>query len=202
MTTHAHEPEFSAAGRKPKSTPEQIIHAAWELFEEVGFESATMSEIASRAGLSRRSLFNYFNTKDALLFPGVSEFMDEFAVLVSQRPADESLFASLEICLDGLEPKTEELAERYAPGPEVSRARISQEAVSYSKEVWAREMEQVALSRLGNGVEAQIRAALIGAIAAQLWIEMTKLQRQDPNRFTQHTALVFVMNQLREIFGQ
>ena len=59
----------SAHGRPPKVDHHATIRAAWDVFEEVGFEAASMSMIAERAGVSRRTLFNHFPHKVALLFP-------------------------------------------------------------------------------------------------------------------------------------
>ena len=82
--------EPTSAGRKPKATPDAIIAAAWELFEAKGFAETTMAEIAESAGLSRRSIFNYFPSKESLLFPITDEsiFLDEFeARLLQQKTA-------------------------------------------------------------------------------------------------------------------
>lgn len=45
---------------------ETILIAAKAVFEEVGFEQATMSEITARAGGSKATLYRYFESKEAL----------------------------------------------------------------------------------------------------------------------------------------
>jgi AcrR family transcriptional regulator len=51
-------------------TRERIRNAALDLFEQRGIESVTVDEIAAAAGVSRRSFFHHFPTKeDAALIP-------------------------------------------------------------------------------------------------------------------------------------
>ncbi|MFC0128943.1 TetR/AcrR family transcriptional regulator [Ralstonia solanacearum] len=45
---------------------EAILAAAKDVFEEVGFEQATMSEITARVGGSKATLYRYFESKEAL----------------------------------------------------------------------------------------------------------------------------------------
>lgn len=52
----------------PKFERENIEHAALLMFADQGFESTTMSAIAEAAGLSRRSLYRYFTSKEDIFF--------------------------------------------------------------------------------------------------------------------------------------
>lgn len=48
---------------------EALVEAAYALFAEKGYAHTTMDEVAERAGLSRRTAFRYFATKEELVFP-------------------------------------------------------------------------------------------------------------------------------------
>ena len=52
------------------SRREEILDVASEVFIELGFEAATMSEVAARLGGSKTTLYGYFPSKEAL-FLGV-----------------------------------------------------------------------------------------------------------------------------------
>lgn len=54
----------TARGRRTRSA---LIHAAREMFEEVGFRDARISDIAARAGTSYGIFYHYFKTKEAIL---------------------------------------------------------------------------------------------------------------------------------------
>lgn len=64
------------------STRERLVSAAFELFEERGYEAVSVDEIAARAQVGRTTAFRQFGSKEALIFP------DHEALL---RRADERL---------------------------------------------------------------------------------------------------------------
>jgi AcrR family transcriptional regulator len=59
-------PERTTA--KAKRTREEILGAALALFQERGFDAATMRDIASAAGVSLGAAYYYFPSKEALVF--------------------------------------------------------------------------------------------------------------------------------------
>jgi AcrR family transcriptional regulator len=188
-------------GRKPKSTPDDIILVAWSLFERDGFDSTTMADVASAVGISRRTLFNYFSTKEALLYPAVDEYMEYFGALLLDRPRDEPLFHSLEHCLHHSHDKQIELEDRFNPGPKVHAARLSDGAVRYSRDHWAREMEQVVARRLEGQPGGAALAGFVGALAAQVWTEITKHLKAAGHDGDIGEALAEVMASLRKLFS-
>lgn len=62
--------------RKRRETFERITDASFRLFSERGYEATTLDDIAAEAGVSRRSLFNYFETKDAILFAHLGSYYE------------------------------------------------------------------------------------------------------------------------------
>jgi AcrR family transcriptional regulator len=54
--------------RKTGPRREQILKAAEHVFAEKGFHTATMSAIAKNAGLSEPTLYEYFSSKEDILF--------------------------------------------------------------------------------------------------------------------------------------
>ena len=53
---------------KTESKRQDILKAAAEIFREVGFERASMSDIRARVGGSKATLYNYFPSKEKLFF--------------------------------------------------------------------------------------------------------------------------------------
>ena len=77
--------------RKKRETRAAIHRAALELAHEGGVDALTVDAIAERAGVSPRTFFNYFPTKDdAIIGSGASD-LDALATLVAARPAGESV---------------------------------------------------------------------------------------------------------------
>ncbi len=56
----------STFGKLPPEKKDRVLAAATELFAERGFHRSEMDAIASRAGISKGSLYNYFKSKDEL----------------------------------------------------------------------------------------------------------------------------------------
>jgi AcrR family transcriptional regulator len=69
--------------RKKLQTREMIAQAAAELFARRGFESVTVDDVASAANVSRQTVFNYFPTKEQMLFDRDAEV--EAALLAATR---------------------------------------------------------------------------------------------------------------------
>jgi len=53
---------------KTESKRQAILNGAAEVFREVGFERASMSDIRARIGGSKATLYNYFPSKEKLFF--------------------------------------------------------------------------------------------------------------------------------------
>jgi AcrR family transcriptional regulator len=61
------------------------------LFEERGYDQTTVAEIASAAGVSTKTFFNYFASKDEVLFPHLPRRIDAAAALIVQRGPDDQM---------------------------------------------------------------------------------------------------------------
>lgn len=65
---------YSARVGRPKASSREILaEAACELFLEQGFEATSIGAVATRAGVSRSSFFNYFSSKSDILWAGFDE---------------------------------------------------------------------------------------------------------------------------------
>jgi AcrR family transcriptional regulator len=83
--------EMSLRERKRQHTRTQLIGAAMRLFEQKGYEQTTVAEIASAAGVSTKTFFNYFASKDEVLFPHLSRRVDAAVALIERRGPDDQM---------------------------------------------------------------------------------------------------------------
>ena len=58
----------SRVGRRRSTTPEHIPDVALELFTARGFAEVSVDDVAQAAGISRRTLFRYYASKNAILW--------------------------------------------------------------------------------------------------------------------------------------
>jgi AcrR family transcriptional regulator len=77
--------------RKRQQIRRELIGAAMRLFEQRGYEQTTVAEIASAAGVSTKTFFNYFASKDEVLFPHLSRRIDAAVALIEQRGPDDQM---------------------------------------------------------------------------------------------------------------
>jgi AcrR family transcriptional regulator len=65
-----------------ESRREQIMNAALELFAREGYANCSIAQLASHAGISKGLMYNYFESKEALLVTiiedGMSEILEYF----------------------------------------------------------------------------------------------------------------------------
>lgn len=71
--------------RKKQRTRAAIMDAALALFTTRGFESVTTAEIARAAEVSEATLFNYFRTKEDLVYDRLEAFWTGLFEAVAQR---------------------------------------------------------------------------------------------------------------------
>ncbi|WP_307858214.1 TetR/AcrR family transcriptional regulator [Cellulomonas fulva] len=76
-------PSAALAVRRGRSTREDILEAAVQLFGQVGYRTASLREIASRVGISHPGLLHHFPSKAALL-AAVLARRDEVDLAASQ----------------------------------------------------------------------------------------------------------------------
>lgn len=69
--------------RKKKETRQKIIRVAIDLFGHQGFNNTTMEQIAEEADIARKTLYNHFPVKEAIV--------DEYVKGISKGIAQESL---------------------------------------------------------------------------------------------------------------
>jgi AcrR family transcriptional regulator len=72
-----------------------LARTALELFAANGYDNTTVEEVAAAAGVSRRTLFNYFRNKEDLALSSLSEQGELIAARFAERPADEGIWESL-----------------------------------------------------------------------------------------------------------
>jgi AcrR family transcriptional regulator len=80
--------------QRRQRTREAIVDAAAELFTERGFDSVSVMEIAQRAGVVEKTVFNHFPVKEGLVFETDPPMRAALLEAVRRRPAGESVAAA------------------------------------------------------------------------------------------------------------
>ncbi len=158
------EQEVSLRERTRRAVRTEIVDAAMNLFLSQGFEATTIEEIAQAAGISRRSYFRYFASKDEAFAGALASIGQAIAKALAGRPADEPPWVALRRSFDPLieQASTDPNAEA------LGRLMLERPALQQGKEaVWQTEISTALLSRLpaGGTDDASLRAHALAAVA-------------------------------------
>jgi len=134
----------------------ELTTVAQDLFLEHGYDETTVDQIAAAAGMSKRTFFRYFPSKDDLVIGKYDLFGDRMADALDARPADEPVWESLRRVFD--------IALDYVQDDR-QRARndAMEHIVQSTPQLTARYLEKL----------QRVQALLIGRVAERLALSAT-----------------------------
>ncbi len=109
--------------RTRRAVRSEIASTAMRLFAEQGFDATTVDQIAAAAGISRRSFFHYFGTKEDLVLGDVAALGESVRAELEARPAEESAWTAIRAALMTLQSDGD-------PADDLAHARLCREAPS------------------------------------------------------------------------
>lgn len=156
----------------------EILEAAKAVFVDLGFENATMQEIAAKAEFSLASVYKYFDSKEilfqALMAEHVRRYLVEMdkAVAAVQSPL-ERIKTSIRVSIKHLEQDKElshlllrDLRGLWSPGDSAQTANMAYRAVFYYYDKLFKEAQ--AAHELSDVDPSEAALCLIGTLYLQL----------------------------------
>jgi AcrR family transcriptional regulator len=153
------------AGRPRASSRETIAEAACELFLEQGYEQTSVADIASRAGVSRSTFFNYFGSKADVLWGGFDERLDAAARRLAEGTG---IREAIESIADDFAPDSLALAIANADTMGVVDELERDRALRHARLATAAAARARADGRAPLAAEV-LAAAAAGAVMASVW---------------------------------
>jgi len=156
--------------RKKQQTRDQLIAAAFELFEKHGFDKVSAAEIAAAVGVSERTFFRYFPSKEDVVFPDFDESRHDLDAVLSNLPAELSLVEGLRECLQEMSHGYEDSRELH-----LKRARLAVTTPSLQTHFLLREQEVIesfanaVAKRLGLDMATDMRPELTAAVVVAVF---------------------------------
>jgi len=86
---------FPVRERTRRAVRDELAQRAKDLFVEKGYDETTIDDLAAAAGMSKRTFFRYFASKEELVVGKYEVLGEQLAEDLAARPADEPLWTSL-----------------------------------------------------------------------------------------------------------
>ena len=151
---------LAGMGRWQPEAGKRLMRAAFDLFEERGYDNTTVTEIAARAGLTKRTFFRYFADKREVLFAGFGHLQDAMVGAVAAAPASAGPLEVLDAALEAG-------SDFFGEGPELARRR--RRIIAANPELQEREL--IKLAALAAALAQALRARGVGDPTALLTAE-------------------------------
>jgi AcrR family transcriptional regulator len=162
-------PAFDRRRRQSEETREKLRRCALERFAQQGFAGASVAEIAGDAGVTERTFYRYYPTKEAVLFQDFASRLEWFRAALEVRPADEPLLDSVQVAVESFPDDREVVRQVARLRASLLSGEVIAEQLRRVQGGFAAEIERHARRRLGDGPEARLEAAVLGhAVAGAL----------------------------------
>ncbi|OKJ05692.1 TetR family transcriptional regulator [Kitasatospora sp. CB01950] len=89
-------PESTLAERKRRLVSGELTETALQLFVQQGFDAVTVDEIAAAAGMSKRTFFRYFASKEDVVVQFLADLGAGMRAELAARPPEESTATALQ----------------------------------------------------------------------------------------------------------
>jgi AcrR family transcriptional regulator len=159
-------PALDQRRRQGGQTREALRRCALERFARQGFAGASVAEIARDAGVTERTFYRHFASKEAVLFQDFASRLEWFRAALELRPADEPLLDSVRVAVESFPDDREVVRQVARLRASLLSGEVIAEQLRRVQGGFAAEIERQARRRLGDGPEARLHAAVLGHAAA------------------------------------
>jgi len=165
--------------QRKAETSRKIQAAALDLVEELGLEATTVARIAQRVGISDRTFFRYFDSKESAIVPGQGELVVAlmgFAPAPGATPAE--IFQSLlQVCRDHFSAEIEQHEFRRVTRLMISDPKLLLIATSREQELVIELSRSLSERRLVTQMQSLLIAEMVASTWRVAWQCFTQAER-------------------------
>jgi AcrR family transcriptional regulator len=159
-------PDVSLAERKRQLVRDELAEAALKLLARQGFETTTIDQIVATAGVSRRTFFRYFRSKEDVIVQFLGDVGAQLCAALAVRPVGEppavalrhALSVFVQTCIEHPE-KALRLTKLTLGTPALLARFLELQAQ------WRTDLAAELARRAGPGPHVDLRSALAAAVA-------------------------------------
>jgi AcrR family transcriptional regulator len=153
------------------NTRQELTRVGLQLFLQQGFANTTIDQIVAPLGISKRTFFRYFDTKEDLVFEWQKEMAPALVEGLQHRPVHEAPFTAVSQTLFSLAARTNE-----NPALAFALMRLLKETPALAgremerRTVWEQALTAALIARVGPAVMPRLKARIIVGTAMTAWI--------------------------------
>lgn len=179
---------------------DEIQRATLDLVEEQGFEATTIGHIATRVGVSERTVFRYYASKEHALMPAQQGLIEALVTVESTRDSAPGILDDLLVVCRGLFAHEVEqrdfrrVSRLMAQEPEMLRVVTQQERSL---------VEVLSAALVERGTLGTLQALLVAEIVTATWrIAWQSFAREDLDGMESDPLVLFdeTVRELRKLF--
>jgi AcrR family transcriptional regulator len=143
-------------------------------FREHGFEATNVADIARDAGVTERTFYRHFPSKEAVLFQDYEHRLEWFAAALAQRPPNEPICDSVLVAVESFPDDPEIVRQAALLRSSLISRELAEEHLQRIQGVFAEEIRRHAARRLTDRPGAGLEAAVIGSAVSAALLEALK----------------------------
>jgi AcrR family transcriptional regulator len=160
--------------QKKQQTTLALQQAAYRLFRKNGYGNTTVDDIAAAAGVSTRTYYRYFRSKEDVVLGPLEDALEHYREILAEHSASEPPLQALQESFVRFTPEVEEAAmrerlERVAKSPELQRGAFELGTR------WQRGIASDLADKAQLSQDARRRLSLTVGMAIALWIGSFRL---------------------------
>jgi len=158
--------ETGLAQRKRRFVRDELAEAALKLLADQGFEATTIDQMAAAAGVSRRTFFRYFESKEDVLVQSLAEAGAQLCAGLARRPIEEPSAVALRRAVSVLVTACREQPEKSLRMTKMILGTPSLLGRYHERQAeWRRELATELGRRLGLDTARDLGPALVAGVA-------------------------------------
>lgn len=177
-----------ALGKKQaqrEHTRAELRRIALARFAREGFDRTSVADIAAAAGVTERTFYRHFPTKESLLFEDFASRLGWFRAALAVRPATEALLDSVRVAIESYPDDREVVRQVGQARRGLLSRRVIEDQLRRVQAGFADAIAQHVAARLGRRKRRELAAAVIGEAVAGALVSALKIWGEQDARDTE-----------------
>jgi AcrR family transcriptional regulator len=185
MARNLRELPVAALGKKQaqrERTRDELRRCALARFAREGFDRANVADIVADAGVTERTFFRHFPSKESVLFEDFASRLGWFRAALGVRPQAEPLLDAVRVAVESYPDDREVVRQVAQARASLLSRRVIEDQLRRVQSDFARAIEERAAARLPRSKQRALAAAVIGEAVAGALVSALRVWGEEDAR--------------------